>query len=181
MVGRAGPAFDRLWPAPQIEAPDDSITDWNSDPAPAGFGPISPFWQPRQCHAGTYDQTWVDHRHPLLPDDFDERFWQCTPPDQVITPWLRGTERFELRNLHAEHARLSGALPGIMLGATIERPGMAMERVGLNLDGVHFDLRPDWERVVLTWRVRVPMPQRTGSRVTVAERARLQVRDAETA
>ena len=175
VVGRAVSAAGQPHPAPQIEAPGAQLGDWQADPAPCGLGPLSPWWRPRQQHAGTYDQAWLDHRHPLLPDDFDERFWQCAPPDQIVTPWLRGTERFELTNLHPDHATLSGTLPGIMPGAAIDRAGQPAERAGLNLDGVHFDLRPDWERVILTWRLRVPMPGRSGVRITLAERARLAV------
>ena len=160
-------------PAPQIEAADRPLGNWQDDPAPAGLGPLSPAWKARHLHAGTYDQAWLDDRHPLLPADFDDRFSQCAPADQVVTPWLRGTERFELVNLHADHARLTGTLPGIMPGLAIQRRGQPAERIGLNLDGVHFDVRPGWDRVVLTWRARVPMPEAGGVRLTLGERARL--------
>ena len=174
IVGRAPPAppFQPV-PAPQVEAPDAPLGDWQADPAPAGLGPLSPWWAVRTQHAGSGELVWLDDRRPVLPPDFDERYWQGAPPDQVVTPWLRGTERYELLNLHPDHPRLTGALPGIMPGLMVQRPGQVVERLGLNLDGVHFDLRPDWERVVLTWRIRVPMPDCRAVRLTLTERARL--------
>ena len=93
----------------------------------------------------------------------------------MITPWLRGTERYDLLHLHPDHARLVGTLPGIMPGLLLERPASLPARLPLNLDGVHFDLRPGWERAVLTWRVRLPMADAAGVRLTLTERARLTV------
>jgi hypothetical protein len=48
-------------------------------PSPAGFGPIACHWQPRVGFAGTYGDAWVANRLPLLPDDFDDRFFQSAP------------------------------------------------------------------------------------------------------
>ena len=98
---------------------------------------------------------------------------QCAPPDQVVTPYLRGTERYALLNLHEADPNLAGHLPGIMLGVAVERPDAPPERFALALDGLHFDLRPGWERAVLTWLRRMPMPRFHGARLTLAERIRL--------
>ena len=35
-------------------------------PAPVGFGPLAPHWQPRCDFAGTYDQAWQQDRYPVL-------------------------------------------------------------------------------------------------------------------
>lgn len=51
---------------------------------PAGFGVIARHWAPRIALSGTYDNTWINTRWPLLPKDFDERFWNCAPQDQQI-------------------------------------------------------------------------------------------------
>jgi hypothetical protein len=48
----------------------------------AGFGPIARHWLPRRQHAGTYDAAWLENRMPLLPTDFDERFFSAAPADQ---------------------------------------------------------------------------------------------------
>ncbi len=73
-------------PAPTIEAADAPITRWDAMPPPAGFGPVPPWWRPRQQHAGTYDEAWLAERHPLLPRDFDERFWHCARPASSRRP-----------------------------------------------------------------------------------------------
>ena len=49
-------------------------------PAPGGFGPIGPDWEPRQRHAGTYDERWKRERAPVLPADFDPRHNCVAPP-----------------------------------------------------------------------------------------------------
>ncbi|MBD2794108.1 DUF2169 family type VI secretion system accessory protein [Xenorhabdus szentirmaii] len=85
------------YPAPRIEYPDAPITGENfsyntepptpiTDPScqPAGFGIIGRPWLPRRTKAGTYDETWLEERHPYLPDDFDFGYWNNAPEDQQI-------------------------------------------------------------------------------------------------
>ncbi|WP_084616350.1 DUF2169 domain-containing protein [Xenorhabdus szentirmaii] len=57
-----------------------------TDPScqPAGFGIIGRPWLPRRTKAGTYDETWLEERHPYLPDDFDFGYWNNAPEDQQI-------------------------------------------------------------------------------------------------
>lgn len=57
-----------------------------------GFGPIAPHWHPRRKLAGTYDEAWQDTRFPLLPIDFDERFFNVAPEDQQLHGYLPGEE-----------------------------------------------------------------------------------------
>lgn len=66
-------------PAPQIVYLDEVN---HPHPRPAGFGPVARHWQPRAGWAGTYDQAWQDDHLPLLPTDFDERFFLAAPADQ---------------------------------------------------------------------------------------------------
>jgi hypothetical protein len=81
--------------APRIEYPQADA----ARPVPAGFGPIASYWSPRLERAGTYDAHWSDHKRPLLPDDYDERFTQCAPADQQADRYLHGGERVELVHL----------------------------------------------------------------------------------
>jgi hypothetical protein len=78
-------------PAPNIEGPAADVA--------AGFGPVPGHWLPRASFAGTYDAQWERDRLPLLPDDFDDRFYQSAPPDQQTPRFLQGGELVELRNL----------------------------------------------------------------------------------
>lgn len=63
-------------PAPNVEYPQSLMTRWSQRPTPAGFGPIAGHWSPRVELAGTYDEKWEKTRQPLLPEDFDERYYQ---------------------------------------------------------------------------------------------------------
>ncbi|PZO75706.1 MAG: DUF2169 domain-containing protein [Mesorhizobium amorphae] len=149
------------WPAPQIEDADQPITEVTEQGTPAGMGLVSPFWQSRAAKAGTYDEAWVQSRHPLLPEDFDYRFWQAAAPGMVAEPWLQGDEDFELTNLLRGRSLLRGVLPGFHLHLGIDN-GQGIERGWMVLDGVHFDMRPGVERVFLTWRANFPWPERRG-------------------
>jgi hypothetical protein len=148
-------------PAPQIEAIDRPVTDWRKQYEPENIAPIPPFWRQRQRLAGTYDDDWLKKRHPLLPADFDFRFWQCAHPDLISEPWLNGDEEFELRNLLYLHRRINGTLPGVRLRMQLPR-GEAMGVTDFVLDGVHFDMRPGVGRVFLTWRAGFPWPDGDG-------------------
>jgi hypothetical protein len=71
-------------PVPNLEAPDNPISDPEKLYKPVSLGPIARNWAPRSTLAGTYDQTWKDEVFPLLPADFDERYHQCAPVDQQM-------------------------------------------------------------------------------------------------
>lgn len=154
-------------PAPQIEAQDDPIIDWKSAYEPQNLGLIPPFWPQRLQFAGTYDDDWIRKRHPLLPKDFDFRFWQCAHPDLVAPDWLAGDEPFELRNLLYRYPVLRGELPGIRLEMRLPRPG-GTGVAPFVLDGVHFDMRPKVGCVFLTWRAGFPWPDGRGMPEVVA-------------
>ena len=77
---------------------------------PAGFGLIGRPWLPRRPRAGTYDQAWLDKRHPYLPADFDFAYWNGAPFDQQI-PELPPNALISLTNLTPE-GELHTQLPG---------------------------------------------------------------------
>lgn len=56
-----------------------------------GLGPVSPWWEARSRFAGTYDSAWQESHHPLLPRDFDYRFYQVAPSDSRLLGYLRAT------------------------------------------------------------------------------------------
>ena len=161
-IGRGRLGSPETWrdtplPAPQIHGGDLTPDD---DATPAGLGPIPPFWAQRSRHAGTYDEDWQANRHPLLPRDFDPRFWQSAPEDQIARPYLRGDEAYRLTNLHPEHPLAEGRLPGLGLALRLnDGPPLA-----LNLDGVQFDWR-EAALILLTWRIRFPLPDAQGAKL----------------
>lgn len=91
-----------------IKYPDDAAK------VPAGFGPIAPEWMPRLQMAGTYDAEWKQMRSPLLPLDFDESYFQCSPEDQQAPEFLQGSEQAILVNLTPEGV-LKFSLPKLCL------------------------------------------------------------------
>jgi hypothetical protein len=138
-------------PLPNLE-PTDRTLQYPSDKVPSlAFGPLARNWTPRSGHAGTYDQAWMENRRPLLPEDFDERYYQCAPLDQQ-TDYLRGGEEVILRNLTAE-GETRFIIPEKRLAMqVILRHG---ERHNLDpvIDTLVID--PQQRRFTLLWRARV--------------------------
>ncbi len=84
---------------------------------PAGFGIVGRAWTPRLRLAGTYDEQWLEERHPYLPDDFDFSYWNGAPEDQQIDFPPPGT-RVTLTNLSPDGLlsfSLSDHLPLVLL------------------------------------------------------------------
>ncbi len=99
-------------PMPNIEDPQHLITRYGDTPPPAGFGFISPNWQPRAQYAGTYDEKWDKERKPLLPTDFDRRFFNAASPGLIAPGYLRGDEDVMIVNA-SPVPKLKFKLPGI--------------------------------------------------------------------
>jgi hypothetical protein len=97
---------------PNLETPGLHLNSYHGRPAPAGFGFTSPNWQPRARFAGTYDEKWVKDRMPLLPKDFDSRFFNAASAGLVAPGYLLGNEPVLLENASAG-GRLAFYLPGI--------------------------------------------------------------------
>jgi hypothetical protein len=134
-------------PLPNIEYPDELISSWKERPRPAGFGIVASYWSPRLQYAGSYDKKWQQERFPLAPEDFDDRFMQCAPPDQQTDSLLHGGEAVELINL-SPSGRLSFRLPKVRLGFETR---FGQERVP-HPGRLHtVILEPDVPRVMLVW------------------------------
>ncbi len=99
-------------PIPNIEDPNNLIRRYGDSPAPVGFGFISPNWQPRAQYAGTYDEKWDKTRKPLLPEDFDRRFFNAASPGLIAPGYLRGDEDVMIVNA-SPVPKLKFKLPGI--------------------------------------------------------------------
>lgn len=141
-------------PLPNIEYPNEPVRGRKDRPRPAGFGPIGSHWQPRAGFAGTYDDRWLKQRQPLLPDDFDDRFFQCAPEDQQSPGFLRGGEAVALDRLTATgKARFS--LPKVFLGfETLFYDGSSEVHKERKLHSVIIET--DYPRVSLVWHSPLP-------------------------
>ncbi len=139
---------------PNIEYPDDVVAAWDDRPRPAGFGAISSHWQPRAGFAGTYDDDWMKSRRPLLPVDFDERFFQCAPQDQQAPEFLRGGEPVVLFRLTPD-GDLRFVLPKLYLG--FDTHFIDGSRVIHRERRLHtVILEPDFPRLSLVWHTPLP-------------------------
>jgi hypothetical protein len=132
--------------APNIHA---ASTGWTrfSRARPAGFGAIPSNWLPRVKFAGTCDAKWEAERAPLLPEDFDDRFYQCAPPDQQTKQFLKGGEQVELHNL-TPNGYLAFQLPRVVLGFETD---FGSEKVYHRANIHTVVLEPDFPRVLMVW------------------------------
>jgi hypothetical protein len=141
-------------PLPNTEETGRRITDPMGKYKPMAFGPIGRAWQPRIKWAGTYDEKWLAEKFPFLPDDFDERYYQCAAEDQQ-TEYLKGGELVELTNLTPE-GRATFRLP-----ARLEVTVLFFLRTGEILESSAaldtFLLEPNRQRFVLGWRTAYPV------------------------
>ncbi len=136
-------------PAPQIEAVDTPVTAPQQNAIPQGLSPIARWWAPRISYQGNYDDPWQTTRAPLLPTDFDSRYYQSANADMVATPYLVGNESVTLVGLLKERVEME--LPGWRIIAAVEHTS-GEHTVSLPvLDTVRFDL--DHQQVHLVWRV----------------------------
>ncbi len=137
--------------APNVKVPG-SIWSLGRRSALAGFGPIAPHWAARSRYAGTYDEAWQRERRPLLPRDFDTRFYQCAPEDQQFPRFLRGGEAVLLQNLTPSE-RFRFRLPFVSLAFTTRFQGESVQHRG-QLHSV--TIEPGEGRLVMVWQTSLP-------------------------
>lgn len=140
-------------PLPNLEDPRVPIRNPADKPSPVGFGFTGPHWEPRVRYAGTYDEAWQKSRMPLLPEDFDRRFFNAAPPDQITPRYLRGDEPVGVANASPVpwlSLRLPGEPPPRV---SVVQRGEHDLHLTPNLDTVILDT--DAMHVLLLWRTHV--------------------------
>jgi hypothetical protein len=142
-------------PAPQIEYRDGG-PGWR----PAGLGPVARQWLPRRKLAGTYDETWLKERMPLLPADFDERFFMSAPEDQQFAR-LPTRALIRLAGMSVEGV-LALRLPLLAFGFNVQVSGREVHRRPALRTVL---VLPDPRQVVLTFADAMPC---TGTKYTIA-------------
>ncbi|KFK97534.1 MULTISPECIES: DUF2169 domain-containing protein [unclassified Serratia (in: enterobacteria)] len=101
-------------PLPNIELPNERVTEPAQRVTPAGFDAIDITWPARQAFIGKrYDEAWVQRGAIGLADDADLRLFNIAPRDQQ---WQEQDElprgaQYRIENMHPEHAVLEGQLP----------------------------------------------------------------------
>jgi hypothetical protein len=145
-----GSRFEAGVHCPNLEDPARPLRGWGDRPPPAGFGFVSPSWEPRRSLGGTYDARWAEERAPLLPKDFTRKFLSAAPAGLVAPGYLRGDEPVVVAGVRAEGG-ISFRLPG---GASplvkVVRPGQEDVTIETRLDTVIVDT--DARKVFVLWK-----------------------------
>jgi hypothetical protein len=140
---------------PNVEDPSGLLQAYGQIVTPVGFGFTSPNWQPRASFAGTFDEAWKRDRMPLLPANFDRRFFNAAAPGLVVPGYLRGDEQVALVGA-SPLGSLSFRLPAVPRPAcTVSLASREDARVETQLDTVV--VNTDEDRVYLTWRGRATL------------------------
>jgi hypothetical protein len=135
---------------PNLEDPKNPTRNYGDAPPPAGFGFTSPDWQPRASFAGTYDNKWMNERMPLLPLDFDRRFFNAASPGLIAPGYLKGDEAVSIENA-SPSGTISFNLPGVPPPeCRVQLVRNRDERVQTNLDTII--INTDENVVLLIWR-----------------------------
>lgn len=134
---------------PNIEDPSQRLASAGDVVTPVGFGFTSANWQPRAALAGTYDDAWMKDRMPLLPKDFDRRFFNAGAPG-LVAKRLVGNEPVSVVGA-SPLGDVSFSLPGVVPPTCriwqVPRPDVVVDT---QLDTVVVNL--DEDRVYLTFR-----------------------------
>lgn len=145
---------DQLW-LPNLEDPQHPYGRYGDRPPPAGFGFIAANWHPRAAFAGTYDEAWSRSRKPLLPGDFDARFFNSASPGLISATPLRGDEPVVILNA-APEGRVAFNLPGVSPPSLqIRLRGGPRHDLPTALDTVVIDM--DERTLALMWRCHLPL------------------------
>ena len=123
---------------PNFERADALVRTPDDRPPPAPVGFVAPGWQPRVGFAGTYDDAWSETRSPLLPTDFDERFFDVAPPGLTVSGRLRGNEHGAALGV-SPTGLLRFTLPGLAPVAEVATRSAGVLPVDLGLDRVVVD------------------------------------------
>lgn len=147
-LGFADPKSARR-PLPCLEYPGQCITSISQKPMPAAFSAVSPWWQQRTRYGGTFDRAWHDTRRPLLPLDFDQRYHNTVPGDQISREKLKGGERLRLENVHPRQACLEVTIPRHRFHAVFRIKEQTLP-TEMAMDTLVVE--PDDNRIVLSYR-----------------------------
>jgi hypothetical protein len=140
-------------PLPLTEEPGRAVADPQGDYRPMAFGPIGRAWSPRPSFAGTYDDDWLEHTFPFLPEDFDERYYQAAPADQQIAH-PTGGELVTLTNL-TPSGLTEFMLPDLRLPVAFFLRNYEEEEVEAIVDTIVIE--PDECRLLVTWKAGFPL------------------------
>jgi len=133
-----------------VRVSGDFSTPWR-------FGPVGRDDKRRLRYAGTYNQDWLENRMPLVPVDFDHRYHQAAPTDQIVAGYLKGDETLRFSNLRGDGQTIQARLPGracVLSGNVLSHYFTEVPP----LDTVSVFLEP--LRITLAWRYAIRVRQK---------------------
>jgi hypothetical protein len=140
---------------PNLEDPRRLIQHPEERPAPAGFGFVARHWMPRRALVGTCDDAWRAERFPLLPRDFDRRFFQAAAPELIAPRPFTGGEPVRIEGA-AEGGPVVFRVPRLALEVDVSiKRSVTTHRPVLDT----MVIEPDERRVTLTYRLTFPCPR----------------------
>lgn len=140
------------WPLPNMEYPNYLMDRHNARVPPAGFAPVAPYWHPRTAFSGTYDEYWQRHRAPYLPEDYQPRFMNMAPEDQIFPEFLRGGEPVSILGMHSM-GELNFQLPKVELVNRVQMQSREL-KASFDLETVH--VYPNQLQLSMVWRSAFP-------------------------
>jgi hypothetical protein len=145
-----------VYSLPNVENPEELLTQFGQDVRPVGFSAIAESWEPRQALFGTRSAYWANFIAPLPPKNQDLRFHNAAPEDQQFEG-LIGDEIIRLTNMHERILELDIILPGIKPRIfyvpkmeTEEEQTIELIEIPLKFDTVVIDLNE--KTLTLIWR-----------------------------
>lgn len=160
-IGWAGPNTLRQiggQPMACLEDFKDPIVRPDGKHRPFGLNAIGANVPERSQYVGTYDEAWRKDVFPYLPEDFDERFFQCAPLDQRVD-YLKGGEEVLLTHMVQGQPHLQFKLPELSdLQVRILRKDYSLEVPAVHADTLFFETEA--ERFSVVCRTSVPIRRR---------------------
>jgi uncharacterized protein YjbI with pentapeptide repeats len=109
------------WPLPNVEYMARRIVSRGDIADAAGFWSLEAAAPARVRHLGQFDDAWMKHTWPHLPDDTHAEYFNSVVPDQRLNGYFNGDEAIELRGLNAQVSTLETRLPGLRARCFVNR------------------------------------------------------------
>jgi hypothetical protein len=145
-------------PLPLTEEMNQSVSNPQGHYPPMALGPLGRGWASRAQFAGTYGEEWLDKHFPFLPPDFDEQYYQASPPDQQLplNAFAAGPTEVVLSNLTGEGLTRLG-IPHLVVPIHVQPKRGEREQHTAVLDTLVIE--PELRRFTLNWRMARPLKQ----------------------
>ncbi|WP_028304048.1 DUF2169 family type VI secretion system accessory protein [Oceanospirillum maris] len=148
---------------PQLEYPDQLLTDKHQKPAPAGLNAVSVDWMPRKKLWGTYDTAWQEQDAPFLARDLNTNFFMQAAADQWFEGYIQGGESIRLDNMDPIIRSIKGQTPHYRFRVLTETE----EKTQLHTCQIDtLILLPDINMQVLLARTELPINSIDGNELT---------------